>query len=125
MPEGGAFFPQDQITDRNERFWAEEVVRDQIIAQMRQEIPYAVAVSVEDMKDRPDGTKYIKATIYVEKESQKGIVIGAGGAKLKSIGSAARATLEQTLSAKVYLDLSVKLWKNWRSDAAALRRLGY
>ncbi|MGE5581579.1 MAG: GTPase Era [Bacillota bacterium] len=125
LPAGPAFYPPDQITDHPERFIAAEFVREQILQFTAEEIPHSVAVLVEEMKERANGKIYIDATIYVERDSQKGIVIGAKGERLKNIGQAARRNLELLLDAPVFLRLWVKVRKNWRNNEAFLREFGY
>ena len=126
LPEGPPFFPEDMITDMPERFIAAEIVREKAFRITGQEIPYALAVTVDSFSE--DDTKNlikIFASIHVEKNSQKGIIIGKGGSKLKQIGEAARKDLEQFLGAQVFLKLFVRVQKNWRKDTKALRRFGY
>lgn len=125
LPAGPAFYPPDQITDHPERFIAAEFVREQILQFTAEEIPHSVAVLVEEMKERANGKIYIDATIYVERDSQKGIVIGAKGERLKNIGQAARRNLELLLDAPAFLRLWVKVRKNWRNNEAFLREFGY
>jgi GTP-binding protein Era len=125
-PAGQAFYPPDELSDRPERFFIAEIIREQIFTLLRQELPYAVAVEVEAVKSRPGrGLTDVEATIYVEKEAQKGIVIGAGGKMLKRIGEQARPEIEELLEARVFLRLWVKIRDSWRKDAAALKRFGY
>ncbi len=126
IPEGQPFYPPDQITDQPERFFATEIVREKIFQRTGEEIPYACAVTIEDWKEDPS-TKHvtISAVIHVEKESQKGIVIGKGGTKLKEIGTGARLDLEAFLGCKVHLTLWVKVDPNWTRDAREVRVLGY
>jgi len=125
LPPGPRFYPADQLTDQTERFVAAELIREQVLLHLRDEVPHAVAVMVTEFRERPNGVLYIAATIYTEQESQKGIVIGARGEMLKRIGSDARVALEAFFERKVYLDLWVKVRKNWRSDERSLRELGY
>jgi len=125
LPPGPRFYPADQLTDQTERFVAAELIREQVLLHLRDEVPHAVAVMVTEFRERPNGVLYIAATIYTEQESQKGIVIGARGEMLKSIGSDARVALEAFFERKVYLDLWVKVRKNWRSDERELKRLGF
>lgn len=126
LPEGPKLFPEDMITDLPERFLAAELIREKVFQLTREEIPYATAVAVEDFKEREEKNLIvIKATIQVERESQKGILIGEKGQMLKEIGRLARQEIEALLGAKVYLELWVKVEKNWREDPRALRRLGY
>ncbi len=126
LPAGPALYPEEQLTDQQERFLVAERIRERLLHHTGQEIPYAVAVLLEefDERERPRLVR-IRATIYVERESQKGIVIGKGGHLLKTIGTEARAEIETLLAAKVYLELRVKVWKNWRRDPRAVRLLGY
>jgi GTP-binding protein Era len=114
LPFSPPFYPPDQVTDQLERAIAAELVREQVLAHTRQEIPHAVAVVVDEYKERSEEMTYISATIYVERESQKGILIGAGGRMLKAIGQAARQELEAMAGTRVYLDLKVKVRQNWR-----------
>ena len=125
LPPGPRYYPEGQVTDLQERFVAAELVREQVLRLLRQEVPHAVAVVVDEFKERRPGLTYIAATVYVEKESQKGIVIGSGGGMLKKIGEAARAEIEHMLEGKVFLELHVKVRPKWRRDDAALRKVGY
>jgi GTP-binding protein Era len=126
LPEGPRLFPEDMITDLPERFLVAELIREKVFQLTREEIPYATAVAVEDFKEREEKNLIvIRATIQVERESQKGILIGERGKMLKEIGRLAREEIEALLGAKVFLELWVKVEKNWREDPRALRRLGY
>ncbi len=125
LPLGPQYYPPDQVTDQTERAIAGELIREQALRYLRQEVPHAVEVAIEEWTDRRPELTYIAATVYVEKDSQKGIIIGEGGRMLKQIGKAAREQLERLLGHKVYLDLWVKVRKKWRRDEAALRQLGY
>jgi GTP-binding protein Era len=125
LPEGPRYYPGDQVTDQTEREIAAELVREQVLRRTRQEIPHAAAVVVEEFKERENDVIYVAANIYVEKESQKGIVIGRGGEMLRQIGAAARHEIERMTGGQVYLDLWVKVRKGWRRDERELRRLGY
>jgi GTP-binding protein Era len=126
LPEGPACFPEDTMTDRPERFIAAEIVREKIILLTHQEIPYATAVIVDAFKeDEQKRLIRIQATIHVEKDSQKGILIGKKGAKLKEIGTKARMDLEQFFNAKIYLELFVRVQKNWTHDEKMLKEFGY
>ncbi|MDH7500775.1 MAG: GTPase Era [candidate division NC10 bacterium] len=126
LPEGPALFPEGQITDQPERLLTAEFIREKIFQSTHQEIPYAVAVVVEEFREiQEKGLVTIDATIYVEKESQKGILIGKGGEALKRIGEAARREIEHLLGSRVYLRLWVKVKRDWRKDREALRQLGY
>jgi GTP-binding protein Era len=125
LPEGPPYFPADMVTDQPEQFLVAELVREQVLHFTRQEIPHSVAVTITDWTPRPEGLVHIAATIFVEKDSQKGIIIGAGGEMLKRIGQAARQGIEMLIGSKVYLELWVKVAKGWRKDEAALRQFGY
>jgi GTP-binding protein Era len=126
MPERPAYFPADTRTDQPETFFVAEVIREKIFGLTDQEIPYACAVRVSELVERrhPE-CLYARASIFVEHDSQKGIVIGKGGGMLKRIGTAARHDLERFFGIKVYLDLSVRTRHNWRSDDKALREFGF
>lgn len=126
LPPGPQYFPEDQLTDLPERFLAAEVIREKVFHLCGEEIPYAVAVVVEEFQERePPKPVYIRATLYVEKESQKPILIGSAGQMLKRIGSSARKELEPLLERKVYLELWVKVEKNWSRDRKSLKKMGY
>jgi GTP-binding protein Era len=125
MPEGHPYFPADAVTDRPEEFLVAELVREQVFALTRDEVPHAVHVAVDEMTPRAGGLVFIAATIYVERESQKGIVIGAGGRMLKEIGTRARAEITRILGSPVYLQLRVKVKEGWRDRPGSLQSLGY
>jgi GTPase len=126
LPEGPRLFPEDQITDLSERFLAAELIREKIFRLTRDEIPYATAVEVEEFKEREEKNLIaIKAIIQVERESQKGVLIGKNGRMLKEIGRLAREDMEKLLGARVFLELWVKVEKNWRDDPRELRRMGF
>jgi GTP-binding protein Era len=126
LPEGPRLFPEEMITDLPERFLAAELIREKVFRLTRDEVPYATAAVVEDFKEHPDrNLVMIRATIQVERESQKGILIGEKGRMLKEIGRLAREEIEALLGTKVFLELWVKVEKNWRDDPQALRRLGF
>lgn len=125
LPEGPQYFPDDMITDQPERLIISDIVREKILLATRDEIPHAIAVDVDEMKTREDGTTYVRATIYCERDSQKGIIIGRRGALLKELGVAARADIQRLLATKVYLDLWVKVKKDWRNKSGMLSELGY
>ena len=126
LPEGPKWFPDDMETDQPIEVVVAEFVREKILRSFRDEVPHAIGVKVEEMRyNRKNKTNSIMAIIYVERDSQKGIIIGKGGQAIKRIGTEARADLEQLLGTKVYLDLSVKVKKNWRRDASQIRRFGY
>ena len=124
LPEGPAYFPADHITDQPERFLAAELVREKILIETRQEVPHAVAVMVDKWEETPTLIR-IYATVYVEKEGQKGIIIGAGGAKLKRVGTLAREEMERFFAKKIFLDLRVKVQAEWREKAAFLDALDW
>lgn len=122
---GPAYFPADTITDRPERFVVAEMIREKVLLSTRDEIPHSVAIEIEEMKVRSNNNVYVRAVIYVERDSQKGIIVGAKGALLKDIGQMARADIEPLLGNKVYLDLWVKVKKDWRNKDGALSEFGY
>jgi len=124
LPEGPAEFGEDEFTDRSERFLAAELVREQLMLQLGAELPYAAAVEIERFEDTPDITR-IGAVVWVEREGQKGIVIGAGGAQLKKIGSSARRAMERVFDRRVFLELWVRVRESWSDDVAALKQFGY
>lgn len=126
LPVGPPFFPPESLTDLPMRFIAAEMIREKAFRMTGQEIPYAVAVTIDSFKEERKGALMrIHATIHVERDSQKGIVIGKQGAKLKLIGESARKDLEAMLDAKVFLKLFVRVQKNWTKDTKALRKFGY
>jgi GTP-binding protein Era len=125
LPEGHRYYPEEQVTDQQQRFIAAELIREAVLRHTYQEIPHAVAVMVEEFKERGPEMTYIAANIFVEKDSQKGIVIGQGGSMLKHIGQEARKEIEEMVGTRVYLELWVKVKKKWRRDEDELRRLGY
>lgn len=126
LPFGPKYFPEEMITDLPERFIVAEIIREKIFHLTSQEIPYSVAVVINDFKEREGvNTVFIRATIHVEKPSQKGILIGKKGSMLKRIGQMARSDIENLLDAKVYLELWVRVEKDWSKDIKALRKLGY
>lgn len=122
---GPQYYPSDMVTDQPERLVIAELIREKVLHLTREEIPHAIAVDIEEMSTRKNEDIYVRATIYVERESQKGIVIGAKGALLKEIGALARKDVENLLGSKVYLDLWVKVKKDWRNRDGILRGLGY
>jgi GTP-binding protein Era len=126
LPVGPPIYPEDQETDQSERFLVAELIRERLLHHTGEEIPYAAAVQIDEFDEsrRPDLVR-IRALIYVERESQKAIVIGKQGRMLKVIGQEARAEIEALLGAHVFLELWVKVWKNWRRDPKAIRLLGY
>lgn len=124
LPEGPKYFPEDILTDLPERFIVAEIVREKIFKLTRQEIPYSTAVVIDSFKENPKIVS-ISATINVERDSQKGIIIGKGGKMLKEIGTLARIDIEKLLGAKVYLELFVKVEKDWTKDKKLLKEFGY
>jgi GTP-binding protein Era len=124
LPEGPPLFPEDQITDRSLRFLCAELVREQLFHQLGEEVPYATEVRVDDFTEEERRTR-IQATILVEREGQKAIVLGRGGRRIKAVGTAARQALEALLGGKVHLELYVQVRTGWTSDERALRELGY
>ncbi len=124
LPEGEPYFPKDTLTDRSLRFFASEIIREKILLNYDKEIPYCVEISVDEYKEQPEIDR-ISATIYVSRQSQKGIIIGRGGSMLKKVGTQARLDLERFLDKKVFLQLQVKVSDGWRDDAASLHRFGY
>ena len=125
LPAGPALYPADMLTDQPERFFVGEIIREHLFLALREELPYASAVIVEDFTDRPNGTAFIQAGIIIERASQKGIIIGKNGRMLKRIGSSARKAIVEFLDRPVYLDLRVKVRPSWRKKEQELRRLGY
>jgi GTP-binding protein Era len=123
LPDGPFFYPDSEITDQSGPVWIAELVREQVLHRTRQEVPHSVEVQVEEVDDRGD-LLAVTAAIWVETESQKGILIGAQGKMIKAIGTAARHEVERELERKVYLDLHVRVRRSWRADEAALDRLG-
>jgi len=124
LPEGPFFFPADERSDQAEEVMLAELVREQVLRRTRQEVPHAVEVEVEEIEERRDDLIAVRAVMWVEAESQKGILIGAGGGMIKAIGTAARKELERELGCQVHLDLSVRVRRAWRSDDRLLDRLG-
>lgn len=124
LPEGAAEYADDEYTDRSERFLVAELIREQVMLQLAAELPYATTVEIERFEDEAAVTR-IGAVIWVERDGQKGIVIGAGGAQLKKIGSAARRAIERALGQRVFLELWVRVRESWSDDAAALKQFGY
>jgi GTP-binding protein Era len=124
LPEGPKYFPDDQVTDQPERFLAAEVIREKAILATRQEVPHAIAVLVDKYEEKPKLLR-ISATIYVEREGQKGILIGAGGDTLKQIGTDARKELEKLLGSKIFMELFVKVQANWRQNSQMVKMLDW
>ncbi len=124
LPEGPAYYPKDTLTDRTMRFFASEIIREKIFLNYQKEIPYSVEIAIEECREEPSIDR-IAATVYVARESQKGIIIGHKGEMLKRVGTAARVELEKFLGKKVFLQLYVKVNDNWRDSDRQLRRFGY
>jgi GTP-binding protein Era len=124
LPESPFLYPEDDLSTQDLRFFAAELIRETALEQLADEVPYAIACQIEEFREERDPV-YIRATIFVERESQKRIVIGQGGSRIREIGKVARAKIEELVGRGVYLDLWVKVLPNWRRDVKALRRLGY
>jgi GTP-binding protein Era len=126
LPEGPQYYPSDQITDHPERFVVAELIREKVLELTREEIPHSIAIEIEEMKAREHNeTVYISAVVYCERESQKRILIGKKGSVLKEIGQKARAEIEPLLGSKIFLDLWVKVKKDWRNKASQIRQFGF
>lgn len=125
LPEGPQYFPTDMVTDRPLSFQISEIIREKILLLTREEVPHCVAVIVDEIAERSNGVLYVAATVYVERDSQKGILIGKNGSMIKQIGTLARLEIEQLVGKKVYLDLHVKVKKDWRNkDFIILNEIG-
>jgi len=125
LPPGPKYYPDDLITDQAERFMVSEIVREKIMLMTKEELPHAVAVEVVQWNERKDGIIAISCNIYIEREGQKAIIIGKGGTMVKAIGTAARIDIEKLLNTKVFLEIWVKVKKDWRDDTRLLQELGY
>ena len=125
LPEGPLLYPEDQLTDKSEEFMIEEIIREKVLTETYEEVPHSIAVTVDEITKEKDGRLNIYATIFVERTSQKAIVIGKDGAMMKKIGELARLDIEKMLSRHVYLNLWVKVYKQWKKDPSALREMGY
>jgi len=125
LPEGPQYYPDDMITDQPERLIMAELIREQVLHLTRDEIPHSVAVDVDEIKPRPNELIYVRATIYTERDSQKGIIVGKSGQMIGRIGANARREIENLLGSKVFLELYVKVSKDWRNRERILRNLGY
>ena len=125
LPEGEPFYPDDYMTDYNERFLASEIIREKVFEFYGEEIPYSTTVEIEEFKEREAGKDFIKAIIFVERDSQKGIIIGENGKAIKRVGVIAREEIEKQTGRKVYLELWVKVMEKWRKDKKKLYKLGY
>lgn len=124
LPYSPPYFPKDELTDRSMRFFVSEIIREKILLLYKKEIPYSVEIEVTSYKEQANVT-HIDATIYVERESQKGIILGHKGAAIKELGTQARLAIEEFIDAKVFLTLSVKVQKDWRNDDNRLKNFGY
>ena len=124
LPEGEQYYPADMVTDQPERLIVAELIREKILHATEDEVPHSIAVDIDEFTEREGGTIFIRATIYVERDSQKGILIGKGGAMLKSIGKQARPEIEMLLGTKIFLDLWVKVKRDWRNSVGALKNFG-
>jgi GTP-binding protein Era len=124
LPEGPFLYPEDEISTASVRFFVAELVRETALEQLDEEVPYSLACAVEEFREG-QAPVYIRTVLYVERESQKRILIGSGGQRIRDIGRAARAKVEQLVGEPVYLDLWVKVLPNWRKSDSALRRFGY
>ena len=124
IPEGPFFYPEDQLTDKSERFAVQEIIREKVLKNTYQEVPHSVAVVVDDIAEEDKITR-IYATIYVERTSQRSIVIGKSGSMIKKIGEEARPEIEELLSKRVHLDLWVKVFEKWKKDPRGLKEMGY
>ncbi|KIL41710.1 GTPase Era [Gordoniibacillus kamchatkensis] len=125
LPEGPQYYPADQVTDHPEQFVCAELIREKILHLTREEVPHSIAVQIEDMRVQDNGVVYVGAVIFVERDSQKGIIIGKKGALLKQVGQEARRDIETLLGSKTFLELWVKVKKDWRNREQVLRDLGY
>ena len=125
LPEHPPFYPPDQITDLYEREIAADLIREAALNILKDEVPHGIAVRIDEYKERENGNAYIEATLFVERDSQKGIVIGAGGQMIKKLGIEARKSIEEMSGRKVFLRLRVKVRKNWRNDDRSLRLFGF
>lgn len=125
LPEHPPYYPTDIIADENERFFVSEIIREKIFELFKEEIPYSSEVVIEEFKERDDAKDYISATIFVEKNGQKGILIGKDGSAIKNLGQLARADIEKFLGREVFLELRIKVKSKWRSDERTLKFFGY
>ncbi len=125
LPEGPKYYPGDQVTEMNERFFVSELIREKILDLYQEEIPYSCEVIIREFKEREKGKDYISAEIIIEKESQKPIIIGKNGSAIKKLGELARESIEEFLERKIFLELHVKVRSKWRNDENFLKSLGY
>lgn len=125
LPPGPPYFPEDMATDQPERQLMAELIREQVLHLTREEVPHSVGILMEEISPRPDGMLYVRAVVFVERPSQKGIIIGRGGSMLRQIGQRARESMEAILGSRIYLDLFVKVVPDWRDRRGPLQELGY
>lgn len=125
LPVGPRYYAEDEVTDLQVRFIAEEMIREKALLLLQDEVPHSIAVEIDEFTERSETLTYISATIYVERPTQKAIVLGEGGKMIKKIGAAARKEIETLLETKVYLELWVKVWERWRTRPDLLQKLGY
>ena len=125
LPPGPQYYPEDQVTDHPEQFVCAELIREKILHMTREEVPHSIAVTIEDMRVEDNGTVHISAVIFVERDSQKGIIIGKQGSLLKEVGRQARQDIQKLLGSKIFLELWVKVKKDWRNQERVLRDLGF
>ncbi|NOX21711.1 MAG: GTPase Era [Actinobacteria bacterium] len=125
LTDGPMFFPADMVTDQPDQLWAAELVREKFLRRLREELPHSLAVVVEEIETRPNGVVAVSATVYVERKSQKGIVIGKGGVLLRDVGTETRGELERLFGTRVFLDLRVKVEADWQRRDSALDRMGF
>jgi len=124
MPEGAFLYPPDEESDQSLELRLAELIREQVLLRTREEVPHAVEVEIDEIEEREDGLLVIRARVWAETESQKGILVGAGGRMVRSVGTAARKEIERLLDRRVHLDLNVRVRKGWRRDDGLLDRLG-
>jgi GTP-binding protein Era len=125
LPLGPRYYDEDEVTDVQVRFLVAELIREKALHLLGEEVPHSIAVDVDEFSERGGNMTYISAVLYVERETQKAIVLGKGGAMIKKIGQAARPEIEELVGTRVYLELWVKVWERWRKREEMLRRLGY
>lgn len=125
LPEGPLYYPEDHYTDQPMSFLSSEIIREKVLLLTRDEVPHSIAVKVDEFKGQGEGRWYIRATIYTERDSQKGIIIGRNGQMLRRIGEMAREEIEDIMGSRVFLDLWIKVRKNWRDDEVNLKQLGF
>ncbi len=125
LPRGPRYYPEEQVTDLQVRFLVEELIREKALGLLQKEVPHSMAVTIDEFSQRNKNMTYISAVLYVERDSQKKIVLGRKGEMIKKIGQAARPEIEDLIETKVYLDLWVKVWEKWRKKSGLLRQLGY